>query len=310
MRDNKPLEQEALDLATYKVAKYYFEFSKPNCDKDGGDFLIHREYNGNGLYKIIKCQSKGRNISKNKSNIRIDKNYVIDDFVLFLYLKNDEFDRDSIYFFVKEDIEKWENNGKEYCFHISQNSLESEEFEQFYFNKERSSLINEILSRTAIEEFVRKEFITDYSDLNNLYFLWKETASIPDLNLTHKLFNDFDDYEHFFLDSFLFLLCISIYNEQKSSDYLGIDWAFQYLKNFNDVELKYEIENVNTIKRISSDSAITYNRTFIEIVSCYRDNEQINGFRLVVGDNEECFESYLLRDGNCSLKYTQLQKEP
>lgn len=300
MRDNKPLEKEALNLATYKIAKYHFLYSDPNCDKNGGDFLIHKEC-GNGLHKIIKCQSKGRNISLNSSSVKIAKSYVLDDFILFIYLKDDAIDKESIYLFFKKDIETWNSNDKEYSLRIPQNSIETGLLKEFYFDKKRASSINEIFSN--IKETVKSEFITTYSDLNSLYLLWKETGSMPDAILTHKLLIDFDDYEHFSLDGLLFLLSISVYNEENINDYVGIDWAFQYLRLFNDISPEYIIENVKSIKTIYSSSAITYTKTFIEIVSYNRDKEQINGIRLVIGDKEEYFESYLFRDGNYSLRY-------
>ena len=44
--------------------------------------------------KVIKVQSKGRNIINNESNVRIYKHYVTADFVCFLYLKTEDRDID------------------------------------------------------------------------------------------------------------------------------------------------------------------------------------------------------------------------
>lgn len=298
--DNKPLEKEALDLIKSRVAKYNFNYSEPNYDKDGVDFFILEEC-GNNIFKAINCQSKGRDISIRNSQIKIKKNYVQDDFILFLYLKNDNLDEEPIYLFLKEDITNWKVNDESYCLNIPKDSIERKKIEKYYFNKKRSCLINEMLLKT--DRNVKSTFITNYSDLNNLHILWKETGSIPDSNLTYKLVNDFDDYDYISLKSLLFLLCINIYNEEKNECYYGIDWSFQYLKTFNDVQSQCQIENINIIKRYFSNSAITYHRTFLELINHSKNNELIDGFRLVIGDSEEEIECYLFRDGNYSLKY-------
>jgi len=84
--DTKPLELEALNYIESLVARYGYTFFNPNYDEKGGDFIINLEKEEN-IYCGLKCQSKGRRISPNGSNVVIPKGYVVDGFLVFVYVR-------------------------------------------------------------------------------------------------------------------------------------------------------------------------------------------------------------------------------
>ncbi|MUV04319.1 hypothetical protein GN157_11420 [Flavobacterium rakeshii] len=301
MRDNKPLEQEALSCATFKVSKYGYKFSHPNFDKNGGDFFIEEEL-ADGLHKIILCQSKGRNITENNSNLKIHTNYVKDNFLLFLYLKDDNYDNeDTLFFFTREDIQKWEIRNENYYLNIQKNSLDNSIFASNKFNKTNSEKIADILQNINAGKKIEYKTITNLNTLNSLLVLWKTIGSLPDSNLTKLLLEDFDNYPYINIEQFIFLLCITIHNEENLEFQNSIDWAFQYLKFFNDAPPSDYILDFKTQKTTYPSFMVTYNKTYLE----YIENEIEKGFKLQMGDIEEYFECYLFQSGEYFLKYAR-----
>lgn len=304
MRDNKPLEQEALSCATFKVSKYGYKFSHPNFDKNGGDFFIEEEL-ADGLHKIITCQSKGRNITDNNSNVKIHTSYVKDSFLLFLYLKDDNYDNeDTLFIFTKEDIQKWQIRNDNFYLNIPKNSLDTSIFTSNKFDKVNSKKITDILN--DIDAFIKVEYktITNLNTLDSLLDLWKNLGSLPDANLTKQLLDDFDNYPYINIKQFIFLLCITIHNEENLEFHNSIDWAFQYLKFYNDSPPSEYIFDFKTQKTTYPAFMVTYNKTYLE----YIEDETEKGFKLQIGDIEEYFECYLFQSGEYFLRYAKTGK--
>jgi hypothetical protein len=290
MLDNKPLEQEALNFITSKVSRYGYKYSHPNFDKNGGDFFIVEELK-DGLHKIITCQSKGRNITNNNSNLKIHKNYVKDSFLLFLYLKDENYDNDDIVFlFTKDNILSWELKEDNFFLNIPKNSLGNTIFKSNKFDKLSSKIILEALNKIGVGQEVENKTITNLSTLSNLLDLWKKIGSLPDSNFTKQILEDFDNYPYVNIEELIFLLCIAIHNEENLGLENSIDWSFQYLMYYNETLLEEEyILDFKTQKKTYSSFMITYNKTYLE----YLENGEEKGFKLRIGDIEEYFECYL-----------------
>lgn len=304
MVDNKPLELEALNFITSKVSRYGYKYSHPNFDKDGGDFFILEELK-DGLHKVITCQSKGRNITSNNSNLKIHKTYVKDSFLLFLYLKDDNYDKDdTLFIFTKEDIRDWEIINDNYCLTIPKKTLQNSDFENHVFNKLKSKIIADILGNIKAGTLIKYKTITNLATLSSLLDLWKEFGSLPDANLTKQILDDFDNYPYINPEQFIFLLCIAIHNEEKLGFDSSIDWAFQYLKFYNEEKPNDYISNFKTNKTAYPSFMVTYNKTHLE----YLENELEKGFMLQMGDIEEYFECFLFQSGEYFLTYAKTGK--
>lgn len=309
MRDNKPLEGEALDLSTYKTSKYGFKFTHPNSDVDGGDFFITEEFTSE-LFKIINCQSKGRNISYNNSNVKIHQNYVKENFLLFMYLKDEKHDDETIFLFTKNDIEKWPIMNDHYYLNIPKNSIDSEIFKDYKFDRTKSKIISEILNQIDIipkveyKTIIEYKTITNLRTLSNLLELWQDTGSIPDHELVKLLLENFDDLPYISLEQFIFLLCITILNEEKLNFEHSIDWAFQYLKNYQEIESSFKLSDFRKEKAIYPTFMVTYNKTFLLCVN----NDIEDGILLHIGDIEEYFECFIFKTGKYSMKYMRTGK--
>ena len=306
MLDNKPLEQEALNFITSKVSRYGYKYSHPNFDKNGGDFFIVEELK-DGLHKIITCQSKGRNITNNNSNLKIHKNYVKDSFLLFLYLKDENYDNDDIVFlFTKDNILSWELKEDNFYLYIPKNSLENTIFTNNKFDKLSSKIILEALNKIGVGQEVENKTITNLSTLSNLLDLWKKIGSLPDSNFTKQILEDFDNYPYVNIEELIFLLCIAIHNEENLGIENSIDWSFQYLMYYNETLLEEEyILDFKTQKKTNSSFMITYNKTYLE----YLENGEEKGFKLRIGDIKEYFECYLFQSGEYFLKYEKTGKK-
>ena len=63
MVDNKSMELEALNSVKHKLQKYGHDYADLSCDRNGVDLYAFQE-TGKGIVKVIKVQSKGRNIIK------------------------------------------------------------------------------------------------------------------------------------------------------------------------------------------------------------------------------------------------------
>lgn len=124
MPDNKPAEQSAESLVIHHLLKYGIKTSKPLFDEDGTDLLLIDQVSRNST-AILRAQSKYRRYAKGRpSSVTIPFGYVAANFVLFLYVI-DENEQDGLYVFFEEDLQQWSlNNSREYYLGISENSVQ------------------------------------------------------------------------------------------------------------------------------------------------------------------------------------------
>jgi hypothetical protein len=291
--DTKPLELEALNYIESLVARYGYTYFNPNNDEKGGDFIICIEEK-EGVYCGLKCQSKGRNVSSNGSNVVIPKGYVVDRFLVFVYVRPEDPDETKVYLYTANDIRtSWKDKGESYSLNLSRSFTSNNENEKYFLNKQRSEIIGKLLA--GVNKRIRCE---DVQTIEYYYSLWGKTGELPSIQ---HLRDVYDDDMSFVLDAkkFIFLLCAIVIQNKDDDFSLSIDWAFLPLKTIpgdNDV-----IIESNEGYTYHSNVAITYYKTWVrEIMS---QDEKPLGYHLHMGDDEESIDAYVMRDGVYGVAY-------
>jgi len=168
MMDNRPLEIQAESLIQYKLINHGLLVTKPYFDKEGTDLLILKDLSEKTT-TTIKVQCKGRTV-KRASNVTIPAKYVKENFVVFLYVKEDETNDDFLYTFFEDDINAWKLQGSNFQLVIPKDFQCREYFKERIFAKEAIFKIESILLKQAVSQQIEK---TDYSIIIDGIFLEK-----------------------------------------------------------------------------------------------------------------------------------------
>lgn len=120
--DNKPLENIAEEFIKTRLGKAKLPYLKPNYDTDGSDLVVLSHINKHYARQVI-IQSKGRNVTKLHSNVKIHKDYVSSNFICFLYLQVDDDDNDYLFIFFENSIRRWTLIEDKYSLHIPKTFL-------------------------------------------------------------------------------------------------------------------------------------------------------------------------------------------
>ena len=146
--DTKPLEHEALNQIMSLLARYGYKYAELSFDEDGADiFVIKKVEIGTSVYwRALRCQSKGRDVSRTNSNVVIPQNYVRGGFLAFVYVKPKDVDEAKTYLYTAEDIKtSWNKRGTEYVLYLSKDFNSKRENEMFLLNKDRAAIIEDVL---------------------------------------------------------------------------------------------------------------------------------------------------------------------
>jgi len=150
--DTRPLEIEAESYTKSKLIGCGFNVTKPDFDTEGTDLLLVDTVKTK-LVHILRIQSKGRNISKSgSSNITIPCSYVDENFVVFLYLKLENYES-KLYIFFYEDILKWSKSDGKYVLNFTKNSIEEEYLTEREFSASHVHILKEILRKSIIKKY-------------------------------------------------------------------------------------------------------------------------------------------------------------
>lgn len=151
MADNKPAEHSAESLVIHHLLKYDIKTSKPFFDEEGTDLLLIDQVSRNST-AILRAQSKYRSYSKGKpSSVTIPVSYVAANFVLFLYVI-DENNHDGLYVFFEEDIKRWDlNTSGEYYLGVSEKSMHH--FQKKLISASVAKQIKERLKKIEIKKY-------------------------------------------------------------------------------------------------------------------------------------------------------------
>lgn len=282
--DNKPLEVQAESLIQHTLLKFGFYVTKPLFDTEGADLLIVKDIS-NKITPFVKVQCKGRKI-KNSSNIKITIKYVNANFILFLYIENDDTREDAIYVLFEDDIKKWKINQNNFVLTIAKNFIKQSYFKNIEVTNLTSIKIENIFLKQEIKQLVK----TNHSIIIDGFFLEKairQTRSTykniyPEkqlqkpnidnfikniLRYTHIKNNiDLNCYliysDHFSLESFIYIGETAQYDpfSEEVSDYVGNNYNLFKLKTKEIVSFKVEeqlerIINVDNVILVADDIA-------------------------------------------------------
>lgn len=292
--DTKPLELEALNHIKSLVERYGYNCCKLDYDKNGVDFLIMKEEEGN-VYCGLRCQSKGRKVFPNASNVIIPKGYVVDGFMAFVYVRPKNPDETKAYLYTVNDIRtSWKYNGNSYLLYLPKDFTNRKENEKYYLNIERSEIIGELL--TSVKREIKYEKVQAVENCNSL---WRKTGGLPSVEYLRDVF-DKDDLSYF-LDAgkLIFLLCALVIQNKDDDFSLSIDWAFMPLK-----DISYENQMVIEFSEgqiYHSNVAITYRKTWVRDI-LFQDG-QLLGYHLHMSDSEESIDAYVMKDGEYGVAY-------
>lgn len=301
MVDNKPMEVEALDFVKNRIRKYGYNYADLSCDKKGADLFAFKDITSDSV-KVIKVQSKGRNITDKNSNVRIYKKYVTDDFICFLYLKKEDDFNDYLYLFFHDDIVQWplikgkDDEHDEYKLNIGKYFID--ENEQYRLNSNRAKLLDELFEEQP--PLAQPRCFDHTSLLRSFYDHWCEHGIRPDENALKIIEKDTDVF-NYNEQIGIFLACLYLVHEDKGG-FWGIDWFVNYIKDFdffNELDESLVIQKGNTY---CSNYGFSYN-SFVDEIQ-YADTG-IEGFHLYIGDSEEKYDVYLLRDGRYGVTKTK-----
>lgn len=299
--DTKPLEHEALDWITSSLARYNKRFVKMSFDEDGADFYVVKkeERESSLILKCLKGQSKGRNITKRGENVVIPKEYVTDNFLVFVYVKKEDTDEAETYMYSADDIRNtWRCTESDYKLYLPQKFNQEKANQKYLFNKQRSEIIDKLLLEVGEE---RNEVdVSNLSDAEFFFKMWQKTGGLPSIEYIRSIFS-VDDLHDVGIRVFIFLLCASVIKNDSSDTSLSIDWAFMWLKYVSSDSVKLKIEHEG--ESFYSDVAYTYGRTWVkEILSC---EESVEGFHLHIGDSEGSVDAYVMKNGDYCVVYNQ-----
>jgi hypothetical protein len=163
--DNKPLELQAEKLIEHKLLKHGLLVTKPSFDKEGTDLLIIKDIS-HKITPFIKVQCKGRTI-KNSSNVIIAAKYVEENFVVFLYIQEEETKDDFLYVFFQDDIKRWRTEGGNFKLTIPKDFQHRVEFKEQIVNKEAITKIENVLLKQVVNQLIK----TNYSIIIDGIFL-------------------------------------------------------------------------------------------------------------------------------------------
>ncbi|WP_417316021.1 hypothetical protein [Cycloclasticus pugetii] len=148
----KPLEIECESLVLHELIKHELKVTKPTFDEEGADLLIIDNIAAQ-YTKYLKVQCKGRSLTST-NNVVIPKKYVADNFLVFLYIKLDNF-QSSMYIFFSDDIQEWSYNSRRdtYTLNLNINTIDSEYFGKYKYDSLSSIKIKQLLSKAKVRKY-------------------------------------------------------------------------------------------------------------------------------------------------------------
>ena len=298
--DNKPLEELAESYIKTRLSKAKIKYLKPNYDTNGSDLVLLNPINKH-LAKQVIVQSKGRNISKGPSNVSIPKEYVVSNFLCFVYLEvDDEPDDDYCYIYFSDDIKLWRDNGEKYILNIPKDFKGNPYFKDNRFN---SGLhIQKIESLLNDAPILRQSYVHfENMELKEILFeMWKKYNSFPDLNLVIALYDDFYELSGSSeLD--LFSIC-TLFKYSEELQQRNLDGYMQDLYMIRNIDQPIsevvEFHDRNSIDRMDSSWAFVYNHIKYGQVDVTYDGIDYKALYCYIGDREDHVEALLLENGD------------
>jgi len=145
--DTSKLAIQSEELISSTLSKFDFLVSKPKYDTDGCDLqildnLIHPT-------RLLRVQSKGRHFERS-TNVEISKKHVDDNYILFIYLiDNDK--NDTLYIFFPEEIKQLHSNENNYKLYCSKKTFATK-YHSNIFSKDKAKQLKLRLLASRIKE--------------------------------------------------------------------------------------------------------------------------------------------------------------
>jgi len=207
--DTRPREMLGEHYIKSRLLKYDFEIhSELSYDKDGADFMVTEKIDRTKLNYII-IQSKSREIKKSTS-VKIPKQYVNKNFVLFVYLINQK-KEENLFCFFHEDYHIFRDRGSEYILYINEKKInflhEGHTFDQS--KAERINLIFKELQRKKYTSIIIDGFFLEESIIKTTEIyteIYKREFQKPSLvHLAEKINSYFNRFSSNFNDIAFYL---------------------------------------------------------------------------------------------------------
>lgn len=145
--DNTKLEMQAEEYISSTLSRHDFLVSKPKYDVEGCDLQILDH--PSRPTRLLRIQSKGRTV-KSTLSVDIPKTYVSDNFILFLYIVNND-KSIELYIFFPEQVEQFSSDEKNYTLYSTKGTFETKYF-NCRFTNERASELKRRLNASKIKE--------------------------------------------------------------------------------------------------------------------------------------------------------------
>ncbi|MCP4117399.1 MAG: hypothetical protein GY737_18800 [Desulfobacteraceae bacterium] len=234
--DTKPLEIESESYIQHELLKFGFKVTKPTFDTDGADLLIIDDVQ-NKFTKFLKVQCKGRTLKSNGNHIEIPKEYVTENFVVFLYVRCENFES-CLFSFFYQDIVQWNIRNNKYIFNFTFSKLTSQEIVKNKFRHETVKIIKEKLESSMIKKYT--SLIIDEGFLNKAI---SKTIYIYNELYPHKTF-DWPETDQVVLN------ILSMYDNFKSKKKSINCYSYSYC---DDLEMP---DFINCIKTLSTKDGV------------------------------------------------------
>lgn len=297
--DNKPLEKLAEDYIKTRLSKANIKYLKPNYDTDGTDLVLLNPINKHYARQVI-VQSKGRNVSNKQSNVSIPQEYVVSNFICFLYLEVKEDPADYVYIFFSHSIKKWDLRNNKYILSIPKSFKTQEYFLNHKFNP--TSHITEIKDLLNNVPIFRQSYIQfEKMELTEILFeMWKKYDSLPDLNLVRAIYDDFYSLSDSYAQDIFLIFTIGMHIE--NLEYRTLDGFMQDIYQAKNLSKPISetvcIINPENIKQIHSSWAIVYSRLKFGQVDVNYDGIDYKALYCYIGDREDYAEALIFENGD------------
>lgn len=150
--DTKPIEIQSESRIQSELIKHGFLVNKPNFDKEGADLLLLSSIKKKDVH-LLKIQCKGRTIKNTGSYIDIPVSYVTENFVVFLYVIDENLNDILFIFFHDDIIADWEKLDNKYILRFTHKKLKEPYFLEREFNKEMACKLKSRLEQQKIKKY-------------------------------------------------------------------------------------------------------------------------------------------------------------
>ncbi len=268
--DNKPLEKQAENYIKSQLSRFSFKFhGELSFDENGSDLMITKKTSKQTL-KFLTVQSKGRKLKKNGASVKIPFDYVVNNFILFVYIVDEENEQYLLIFFPEE-IKAWNRNSKnEFVLNITQKKIKVGEFQEKIFNKNLAEKIEELLNKSEPKEYT--SILVDGIFLENAI---KKTIQIYSNIYPDKTFKKPDLIS-------IIQNCLKQYNKYKTekkiivcSVFMSKSFNLESIVNINYENQKFETSDGNQVRIFinKTDEIIAFE--ILEELDRLKDNDNI-----------------------------------